>query len=100
MRIISVRLFHSRSLSLSLSAHHSSLSHSRTPVRVLDYVGIEWPRAMGGRDKALLLGAVFLIDFMYFEDNDMNSTSRQRRGGGRGRGGGGGFGAGFGAGMF
>ena len=67
---------------------------------MLDYVGIEWPRAMGGRDKALLLGAVFLIDFMFFEDNDMNSTSRQRRGGGRGRGGGGGFGAGFGAGMF
>ena len=60
-----------------------------------DNFGIEWPLYVTMPEKALLLGAVFLIDFQFFEDNDMNSQSR-RRGGGRGRRGGGGGGIGFG----
>jgi len=38
-----------------------------------DNFGIEMPRGLRSSEKALLLGAVFLIDFLYFEDNDPNS---------------------------
>ena len=50
-----------------------------------DNFGIEFPRNLPRSSKSLLLAAVFLIDFMYFEDNDMNSQrGRGRRGGGLG----------------
>ena len=58
-----------------------------------DNFGIEWSSSVAESEKALLLGAVFLIDFQFFEDNDMNSQSRSSSGGGRGRRG---RGAGFG----
>ena len=46
-----------------------------------DNFGIEYPRGLSKESKALLMAATFLIDFMYFEDNDANSN-RGRRGGG------------------
>eukprot|EP00946_MAST-07B_sp_MAST-7B-sp1_P001641 g1641.t1 len=50
-----------------------------------DNFGIEFPSSLPRSSKSLLLAAVFLIDFMYFEDNDMNSQrGRGRRGGGMG----------------
>ena len=50
-----------------------------------DNFGIEFPSNLPRASKSLLLAAVFLIDFMYFEDNDMNSQrGRGRRGGGMG----------------
>ena len=52
-----------------------------------DNFGIEFPSSLSRTSKSLLLAAVFLIDFMYFEDNDMNSQRRGhngRRGGGMG----------------
>ena len=48
-----------------------------------DNFGVEFPKELPSSSKALLLAAVFLVDFMFFEDNDQNSQSR--RGGGRGR---------------
>ena len=61
-----------------------------------DNFGIEYPRGLPKEHKALLLAATFLIDFMYFEDNDMNSNRGRGRRGGRG----GGFGGGFRSNMF
>ncbi len=58
-----------------------------------DNFGIEFPAGLRANAKALLMAAVFLIDFMYFEDNDMNSRRSHR---GRG----GGFGGGFRTNMF
>jgi hypothetical protein len=60
-----------------------------------DNFGIEYPRGLPREHKALLLAATFLIDFMYFEDNDMNSNRGRGRRGGRG-----GFGGGFRTNMF
>jgi hypothetical protein len=60
-----------------------------------DNFGIEYPQNLSRESKALLMAATFLIDFMYFEDNDMNSNRGRR--GGRGSGG---FGGGFRTNMF
>ena len=50
-----------------------------------DNFGIEYPRNLSKESKALLMAATFLIDFMYFEDNDANSNrGRRGRGGGLG----------------
>jgi hypothetical protein len=47
-----------------------------------DNFGIQYPRNLSKQQKALLMAATFLIDFMYFEDNDANSNrGRGRRGG-------------------
>ena len=35
-----------------------------------DNFGVTFDRALGADQKALLLATVFLIDFMYFEDNE------------------------------
>ena len=46
-----------------------------------DNFGVELPEALPPQAKALVLAAVFLVDFLYFEDNDANSQTRrdQRR---------------------
>lgn len=43
-----------------------------------DNFGVEWPEDLPVPAKALLLAAVFLIDFLYFEDN---SGQQQMKGG-------------------
>lgn len=48
-----------------------------------DNFGVQFPESMSAAKKALLLGAVFLIDFCFFEDNEMQRSGR--RGNSRGR---------------
>ena len=38
-----------------------------------DNFGVQWPADLEPTVKAVLLGAVFLIDFVHFEDNNRNS---------------------------
>ena len=47
-----------------------------------DNFGVDFPVSLDLNAKSLLVAAVFLIDFMYFEDNDANSNSRRGRRGG------------------
>jgi len=44
-----------------------------------DNFGVQLLQTLPANVKALVLAAVFLIDFMYFEDNDANSSSRRQR---------------------
>ena len=39
-----------------------------------DNFGIAWPREMHECEKAILLGAVFLIDFLHFENNNYQAA--------------------------
>jgi hypothetical protein len=47
-----------------------------------DNFGVQFPDRLTAVAKALLLGAVFLIDFCFFEDNEVQHQ-RKRRGGSR-----------------
>jgi len=46
-----------------------------------DNFGVQFPRNLPLVAKALLLAAVILIDFMYFEDNEPSKRNNRRRGG-------------------
>ena len=43
-----------------------------------DNFSVQLPKEMSSAHKALILSAAFLIDFMFFEDNDPNTQSRKQ----------------------